>query len=57
LTGHADGQPAHEPEIPIGGDLEPQLADVEIQRLVLVGDLPEMPPAVATRKVWLAAAN
>src|SRR5262245_17897379 len=38
LTWHANGQPAHEPEILIATDLESELADVEVQSLVLVGD-------------------
>jgi hypothetical protein len=38
LPRHANRQPAHEPEILIVADLEAELADVEVQSLVLVGD-------------------
>ena len=36
LARDADRQPAHEAEIDVIADLEPELADVEVERLVLV---------------------
>jgi hypothetical protein len=36
MAGHVDGQPAHEAEVDVAVDLEPELADVEVERLVLV---------------------
>ena len=36
LAGDVDGQPAHEAEVDVGVDLEAELADVEVERLVLV---------------------
>ena len=38
VAGDADGQPAHEAEVDVGADLEAELADVEVERLVLVED-------------------
>src|SRR5262245_40368236 len=38
VAGDVDGQPAHEAEVLVGVDLEAELADVEVQRLVLVED-------------------
>src|SRR5262252_4795767 len=38
LSRHANGQPAHESEILIAADLQAELADVEVQRFVLIGD-------------------
>jgi hypothetical protein len=38
LPRNTDGQPAHEPEVLIGTDFEAQLADVKVQRFVLVED-------------------
>ena len=37
VAGHVDRQPAHETEVGVGVDLETELADVEVERLVLVG--------------------
>src|SRR4051795_7269516 len=39
VAGDVDGQPAHEAEVDVLPDLEPELADVEVQRLVLVEDV------------------
>src|SRR5262245_32838770 len=36
VAGDVDGQPAHEAEVLVGVDLEAELADVEVERLVLV---------------------
>ena len=36
LAGHVDGEEAHEAEVDVTGDLETELADVEVERLVLV---------------------
>ena len=36
IAGDADGQPAHEAQVDVGADLEAELADVEVERLVLV---------------------
>src|SRR5215212_1295936 len=36
IAGRADGQPAHEAHVDVGADLEAELADVEVQGLVLV---------------------
>src|SRR4051795_6857903 len=38
LAGDVDGEPAHEAHVDVGVDLEAELADVEVQRLVLVED-------------------
>jgi hypothetical protein len=37
LAGQVHGQPAHGSEVHVGLDLEPELPDVEVERLVLVG--------------------
>ncbi|GAA3051091.1 hypothetical protein GCM10020000_35320 [Streptomyces olivoverticillatus] len=39
LTGHVDGQPPHEAQIGVGVDLQAELADVEVEGLVLVEDV------------------
>jgi retinol dehydrogenase-14 len=39
VPGDVDGQPAHEAEVDVLADLHAELADVEVQRLVLVGDV------------------
>jgi hypothetical protein len=36
LVGEIDRQPAHEAEVGVGVQLEPELADVEVERLVLI---------------------
>src|SRR5205823_3787268 len=36
IARHADGQPAHETEVLVRIDLEAELADIEVERLVLV---------------------
>jgi hypothetical protein len=38
VAGHVDGQPAHEAEVDVAVHLEAELADVEVERLVLVED-------------------
>ena len=38
IAGDADGQPAHEAQVDVGVDLEAELADVEVEGLVLVED-------------------
>ena len=38
VAGHADGQPTHEAQVDVGGDLEAELADVEVECRVLVED-------------------
>src|SRR5690625_4279634 len=37
--GQGDGQPAHVPQIDIGIDDEPESLSVELQRLILIGDV------------------
>src|SRR3712207_5021834 len=39
LARQVDGQPPHGAEVHVGLHLEPELADVEVERLVLVGDV------------------
>ena len=39
LIGNVDGQPAHVAEVDVVADLEPELADVEVERLRLVEDV------------------
>jgi len=36
VTWHIDGQPAHEAQILVAVHLEPQLADIEVERLLLI---------------------
>jgi hypothetical protein len=39
ISGDVDGQPAHEAEVGVGVHLEAELADVEVERLVLIEDV------------------